>query len=70
MKSFHVESAKRKLQLITMRYAVTYAINGFIYLAIILPDIAIENYERVKRLGTVRSAYDWQCRSVTLLIVS
>ena len=56
MKSFHVESAKRKLQLITMRYAVTYAINGFIYLAIILPDIAIENYERVKRLGTVRSA--------------
>ena len=38
---FHVESAKR--QLIAMRYAVKYAINGSIYIAIILLDIVIEN---------------------------
>ena len=47
---------KRQLQLITMQYAVTYAINGLIYLAIILVDIAIENYKKMKHLGTVRSA--------------
>ena len=41
-----------------MRYAVTYAINGSIYIATILLDIAIENYKRMKRLGTVRSAQD------------
>ena len=51
-----MESAKRELQLITMRYAVTFAINGFTYLAIVLLDIAIENYKRMKRVGTVRSA--------------
>ena len=39
-----------------MWYAVTYAINGFMYLAMILLDIAIENYKRVKKLGTVGSA--------------
>ena len=51
-----MESAKRQLQLITMQYAVTFAINGFIYLAIILLDVAIENYKRMKHLGTVISA--------------
>ena len=56
MKNFHVESAKRQLQLITMLYAVTFAINGFIYLAIILLDIAVENFTGMKQLGTVRSA--------------
>ena len=55
-RSFHVESVKRQLQLIIMWYAVTYALHGFIYLAIVLPDIAIENYKRMKRLVTVRSA--------------
>ena len=40
-----------------MRYDVTYAIiYGFIYPAIILLDMAIENYKRIKCLGTVRSA--------------
>ena len=63
-----MESAKS--QLIAMRYAVTYAINGSIYIATILLDIAIENYKRMKRLGTVRSAQDGQCHSVTLLIIS
>ena len=52
-----MESVKRKLQLISMRYDVTYAIiYGFIYPAIILLDMAIENYKRIKCLGTVRSA--------------
>ena len=51
-----MESARRQLQLITRHYAVTFAINGFIYLAIILLDIAIENCKRMKHLGTVRSA--------------
>ena len=36
-----MESAKR--QLIAMRYAVKYAINGSIYIAIILLDIVIES---------------------------
>ena len=39
-----------------MWYAVTYAINALIYLAITLLDIATENYKRMKRLGTARSA--------------
>ena len=51
-----MESSKRQLQLITMWYAVTFVINGFTYLAIILLDIAIENYKRMKHLGTVRSS--------------
>ena len=51
-----MESAKRQLQLITIRYAMTFAINGFIYLAVILLDIAIEICKRMKRPGPVRSA--------------
>ena len=39
-----------------MWYAVTYAIKALIYLTITLLDIAIENYKRMKRLGTARSA--------------
>ena len=39
-----------------MTNAVTFALHGFIYLAIVLLDIAIENYKRMKRLVTVRSA--------------
>ena len=43
-----------------MWYAVTYAIMTyaiiFICFVSILLDIAIENYKRMKRLGTVRSA--------------
>ena len=46
--------AKRQLQLITQ--GMTYAINAFIYLAIMLLNIAIENYKRMKHIGTVRSA--------------
>ena len=49
-----MESVKRHLQLITMQYVVTFAINGFIYLAIILLDIAIENRKRMKCPGTVK----------------
>ena len=51
-----MESMQRQLQLIIMWYAVTYPLHGFIYLAIVLLDIAIENYKRMKRLVTVRSA--------------
>ena len=54
-RSSYVQSVKH-LQLTTVRYNVTYVLNGFTYFAVILLDIVVENYERVKDLGTVRSA--------------
>ena len=33
-------------------HAVTYAINGFIFLAITLPDIVTENCKTMRHLGT------------------
>lgn len=55
-RSSYVQSVKRQLQLTTVRYNVTYVLNGFTYFAVILLDIVVENYERVKDLDTVRSA--------------
>ena len=54
-RSSYVQSVKH-LQLTTVRYNMTYVLNGFTYFAVILLDIVVENYERVKDLGTVRSA--------------
>ena len=51
-----MQSVKRHLQLTTVWYNVTYVLNGFTYFAVILLDIAIENYERMKDFGTVGSA--------------
>ena len=64
-RSFHVESDKRQLQLITMWYAaVTFAINGFIYLAIILKWVHISrnNITRYCYKKLQNDEMPWYCK--------
>ena len=53
MWNFLVTSVKKLLQVIIMLYAVIYAINGCMFLAITYLDIVIGNFRKTLHLGIV-----------------
>ena len=47
---------KKMLEILIMLYAVIYAINGFIFLAITYLDIVIGNFRKTEHLGIVKTS--------------